>query len=99
MIRKLEAVSKAVASLFCGVFLLLPAGCHGLASDSHPASVAEKPGEVDAARAYEHVKRLVEFGPHPSGSEAIKKAQSYIKNELTSLGLKVSEDNFTAETP
>ena len=55
--------------------------------------------EVDANSAFEHVKKLVEMGPHPSGSSAIKKAQDYLANQLKSYGLKVTEDNFTGQTP
>lgn len=63
------------------------------------SSQAHKATGFDAARAYEHVKRMTEVGPHPSGSEAIKKAQEYIAKELKSYGLKVAEDNFVATTP
>lgn len=58
-----------------------------------------KPVETDAARAYEHVKKMVALGPRPSGSEAIKKAQQYIIAEFRSYGLKTIEDDFTATTP
>jgi Zn-dependent M28 family amino/carboxypeptidase len=60
---------------------------------------AYKATDFEAARAYEHVKRMVEIGPHPAGSEAIKKAQEYIVKELKSYGLKVTDDNFDAKTP
>jgi Zn-dependent M28 family amino/carboxypeptidase len=63
------------------------------------ASVREATPQLDAARAFEHVKRLVELGPRPSGSEAIKKAQQYIIGELASYGLKVIEDDFAGQTP
>lgn len=63
------------------------------------ASNADKSGETDAARAHQHLRKLVEMGPHPSGSDAIKKAQSYLENELKSYGLTVSEDVFNGETP
>ena len=62
-------------------------------------AASEEPSNFDAARAYNHVKSMVEFGPHPSGSEAIKKAQEYIGKEFKSYGLKVTEDNFEAVTP
>ena len=81
--------------------LLMVSGCLGQ-SASKPAakpSGASKATDFDAARAYEHVKRMVEIGPHPSGSEAIKKAQEYIIKELKGYGLKVAEDNFVAKTP
>jgi peptidase M28-like protein len=62
-----------------------------LASDGAPA-------EFDAARAYAHLKKMVEIGPRPPGSEAIKKAQHYIIRELKGYGLKVIEDGFQAKT-
>ena len=42
---------------------------------------AEQPGGASAfsgRRAFEHVKKLVEFGPHPSGSKAIEDVRRYI---------------------
>src|SRR5437867_507225 len=54
--------------------------------------------DFDAARAYSHVKKLVEIGPRPPGSEAIKKSQEYIMGELKSYGLKVTEDRFEGDT-
>ena len=42
-----------------------------------PETKSDKITDFDAARAYNHVKKMVELGPHPSGSEAIKKAQEY----------------------
>jgi Zn-dependent M28 family amino/carboxypeptidase len=71
----------------------------------HPSPSADsrraqaKTLETDAARAYEHVKKMVALGPRPSGSEAIKKAQHYITAELKSYGLTVIEDDFIATTP
>lgn len=55
--------------------------------------------EFDAARAMEHVRKLVAFGPRPSGSRSIVRAQEYISAELKSYGLKVVEDDFTGRTP
>jgi Zn-dependent M28 family amino/carboxypeptidase len=59
----------------------------------------DKITDFDAVRAYNHVKNMVGYGPHPSGSEAIKKAQEYIEKEFKSYGLKVTEDNFESVTP
>lgn len=59
----------------------------------------DKITDFDASRAVEHVKKLVEIGPRPPGSETIKKTQLYIENELKSYGLKVSQDAFNARTP
>src|SRR6266571_5333398 len=55
--------------------------------------------DFNGEKAYEHVKKLVEFGPRPPGSDAIKKSQAYIQAELKSYGLKVSADSFEAQTP
>jgi glutaminyl-peptide cyclotransferase len=63
-----------------------------------PSNV-DKRSDFDATRAFNHVKRLTEMGPHPSGSEAIKRAQDYLEKELKSYGLKVTEDSFVGQTP
>jgi glutaminyl-peptide cyclotransferase len=51
------------------------------------------------ARAYAHVERVVNFGPRPSGSDALKMAGNYIIEQLLEAGLKVEEQAFTANTP
>jgi glutaminyl-peptide cyclotransferase len=53
----------------------------------------------DGARALQHVRKLVEFGPRPAGSDALKRARAYIVSELKSYGLKVGADEFKAKTP
>lgn len=62
-------------------------------------SEPQKASEFSAGRAFEHMKKMCELGPRPSGSAAIGKAQDYIQSELKSYGLKVVEDPFTARTP
>ena len=53
----------------------------------------------DGERALAHVRKLVEFGPRPAGSDALKRAREYITRELKSYGLKVTTDEFKAKTP
>jgi Zn-dependent M28 family amino/carboxypeptidase len=60
---------------------------------------ASKITDFDAARAFEHAKKMVEIGPRPSGSEAIKTTQDYIIKEFKNYGLKITEDSFAARTP
>lgn len=85
--------------------LLLVCGLSGLAQRAAKAKAMQtRAGDIhitdfDATRAYNHVKKMVEVGPHPAGSAAIKKVQEYIEKELKSYGLKVTEDNFEAVTP
>jgi glutaminyl-peptide cyclotransferase len=61
-------------------------------------------------RAYEHVKKLVEFGPRPAGSKELALARRYIIEQLDGFRLaqqttyapgmvKGSEDEWLADTP
>jgi glutaminyl-peptide cyclotransferase len=89
--------TTSVTILLC--LLLLAPAAYSAQGNREVGSNADKSGETDASRAYEHMKRLVELGPHPSGSDGIKKAQSYLEKELKSYGLTVSEDIFNGDTP
>lgn len=89
------AFAFAVGSAFAQSAPKSAAKSHARASRAKPVRVTD----FDAARAYNHVKQMVEIGPHPSGSEAIKKAQQYIEKEFKSYGLKIIEDAFEAVTP
>ena len=60
---------------------------------------AEKTGGFDGKLAYEHVAKLVGFGPRPSGSQAIAQAQDYITSQLSSFGCTVDTDSFSSDTP
>lgn len=53
----------------------------------------------DGARAFEDLRRLVAFGPRPSGSEALEATRQYIVQQLKGAGARVEEDAFTASTP
>ncbi len=55
------------------------------------APAAETTGGFDGARAYKHVEQLVAIGPHPAGSDGIRRAQAYI--------IGVEEQDFHASTP
>jgi glutaminyl-peptide cyclotransferase len=92
-----ERPTSALGVILALVFVFFAAAFNG---DEHfvVASIPNGPADFDAARAYEHVKKLVEIGPRPAGSEAIKKTQQYISRELKNYGLKVIEDNFQADT-
>jgi Zn-dependent M28 family amino/carboxypeptidase len=50
-------------------------------------------------RAYEHVRQLVNYGPHPSGSPGLTRAATYITTQLQEIGLETSEQVFVAPTP
>jgi glutaminyl-peptide cyclotransferase len=80
--------------LIVGAILLLAAGCGG-STAPQPIPWQQCSGE----RAYEHVAKLVGYGPHPSGSEALGRAASYIATQLQDYGLTTDEQVFVAQTP
>lgn len=115
MTRPTLGSGKPVSALVLTFLLFFASGCQepsasvantnamnnqpAASSSANPASDGAKIEGVDANRAFEHVKNVVAFGPRPSGSEAIKKTQSYIIAELKSYGLRVIEDDFRGATP
>jgi glutaminyl-peptide cyclotransferase len=98
-----------------GLALLCAAGCDSRpagvnrapASDSAVAQAtipavappASSTGGFDGAKAFEHVRKLVEIGPRPPGSDGIHRAQTYIVGQLNSFGCQVEEHNFNGSTP
>ena len=74
-------------NLITGFMLLLLAnGCGG-----SPAPQPIPWQQCSGERAYEHVAKLVAYGPRPSGSEALGRAASYITTQLQHYGLTVDE--------
>ena len=53
----------------------------------------------NAPRAFEDLKRIVAFGPRPSGSPAHAAMRDYLEAELNAAGLRVERHAFTAKTP
>ncbi|HEY0319666.1 MAG TPA: M28 family metallopeptidase [Pyrinomonadaceae bacterium] len=58
-----------------------------------------QPIAFDGGRAFEHVRKQVEFGPRPAGSEELARTREYLINELKSYGFSVTTDEWTATTP
>ena len=50
-------------------------------------------------RAMDHVRKQIDFGPRPPDTPPLAKTRAYISSELKSYGLKVSLDEFNADTP
>lgn len=63
------------------------------------APPADKTGDFDGQKAFAHVEQLVGIGPRTAGSDGIRRAQAYIKNQLQSFGCTVEEDDFSSPTP
>jgi glutaminyl-peptide cyclotransferase len=66
---------------------------------SDAAPPASQTGGFDGAKAYDHVAKLVGFGPHPPATEAMRAVQTYIYSQLETFGCAVDEDAFSAPTP
>ena len=67
--------------------------------DTPPAGQAKIWEELSGEKALAHVQRLVDFGPRPSGSEAIEKSRHYIEDQLHHSGWQVKRQAFTDDTP
>ncbi|PYV25674.1 MAG: peptidase M28 [Acidobacteria bacterium] len=51
------------------------------------------------SRAFDDLKRLVEFGPRPPGSKALAESRRWITDQLKQSGCEIEEDSFVADTP
>ena len=58
-----------------------------------------EPVRFDGARAYEHIRQVVAFGPRPAGSAALDSTRRYIKDRLADVGIQAAEQRFEADTP
>ncbi len=55
--------------------------------------------DFSGARAMEYARKVVQFGPRPPASAAMRGLRAYILAQLKLDGCEVSEDSFTARTP
>lgn len=77
---------------------LLLAACAGCHSNPLPAG-SDVWREFSGARAFEHVRRVVDLGPRPSGSPELEKERQYLIAQLTAAGWQVERQTFTDQTP
>ena len=64
-----------------------------------PTTRGAQAAAFDSSKAWEHLRQMVSIGPRPSGSAAIRQTRAYITRQLSSYGLVVEEQPFTASTP
>jgi Zn-dependent M28 family amino/carboxypeptidase len=62
-------------------------------------ATAQPATEVDGARAFQDLTRLVAIGPRPAGSPGIQQTRAYIADQIKAAGLTVREQPFMASTP
>ena len=92
---------NALLAVAIGAVML--GGCEGgglgAVSVGVPAPAEQKPATFDSARAWNHLRQMVAIGPRESGSSALAQTRAYITKEITSYGLTVQEQKWTASTP
>jgi hypothetical protein len=63
------------------------------------AAVACHAADFSGASAFKYTQAAVAFGPRPSGSQANRELQAYIRTQLRMLKCEMTEDPFVAKTP
>jgi Zn-dependent M28 family amino/carboxypeptidase len=97
--------SRFLAFVFILLAPLMMLGCPSGANKPvderppDPSSPGKSASDFDGERAFEHVRKQVEFGPRPAGSAELEKTRNYLIDELKSYGLKVTTDEFQTTTP
>src|SRR5215813_1199229 len=68
------------------------------ATPPSPAAIPEAVA-FNGERAMEHARKQVDIGPRPPGTTELAKTREYIIKELNTYGVKVTTDEFHAQTP
>ena len=101
----LKPVSHSIAFASLAFLLACPGGpnkpaeINSSSNPSNPVATAPAKSDFDGDRAFDYVKKQVEFGPRPAGSAELEKTRAWIVDQLRSFGLNVSTDEFQATTP
>ena len=95
---------KLTLHSFAFALLLMLLGCPGNGNRSDVNSATPEPAksrktDFDGERAFEYLKKQVEFGPRPPSSPELEKTRAYIIDQLRSFGVTVTTDEFQATTP
>jgi glutaminyl-peptide cyclotransferase len=101
--ERLRNPSRFLALAVVVIVPLLLLGCPGNpnkpADNSATPPAASAKSDFDGDRAFEQVRKQVEFGPRPAGSAELEQTRNYMIDQLKSYGLKVTTDEFHATTP
>src|SRR5436190_19771305 len=89
--RRLRQPTRLMLIIVSLAFSLLLVGCPGTPNkptevNSAPPAPATK-SDFDGDRAFEFVRKQVEFGPRPPGTPELEKTRAYIIDQLRSFGL------------
>lgn len=99
-------MSRSLALGFLVIVPLTLIGCPSstnvdrkISTDPDKSGTPKSVSDFDGDRAFEHVRKQVEFGPRPPGSPELEKTRGYMIDQLKSYGLKVTTDEFHPTTP
>lgn len=79
-------------------FIACPSG-PGKTAETPPPPATPAKSDFDGERAFELVRKQVEFGPRPAGSHELEQTRNFMIEQLRSYGLKIVTDEFHATTP
>src|SRR4030095_1440585 len=79
--------------------LLLIVCVSAVCADASQAAERKIWEEISGEKVFAHVQRLVDFGPRPSGSEAIEKSRHYIEDQLRRSGWQVKRQGVRRSAP
>lgn len=101
LVNKFRGAGRARGTWMLNIVLALPILFAACPKNESPAGPTPSPSGTafSGERAMEHVKKQLEFGPRPPGSDELAKTRAYIIEQLTSYGLKVTTDEFRPSTP
>ncbi len=91
----MPALRSCLPTLLSLAASVLLAGC-GRGAGPVPETFCK---EFSGQRAFDHVSKLVGFGPRPSGSPELEQSRQYIEEQLRAAGWTVERQRFTDPTP
>jgi Zn-dependent M28 family amino/carboxypeptidase len=101
LLRRLpSALAAGLGLVALGITTMSPASSLAAQPAAQTADEAARQAPpFDSARAWEHLRRQVAFGPRPSGSAALNECRRYILEQLKSAGITATQQTFVAKTP
>src|SRR5450631_3548730 len=97
-----SSASASSASSSAAPTTAAPATANAAVQSSKPteaAPPADQTGGFDGAKSFDHVAKIVSYGPRPPASGAIHQVQDYIVAQVKSSGCEIEQDDFHASTP